>query len=183
MAPFFHSTERTSDTARPVFVYEVASGPARESRYFVSPLPNEHVFQHGLPDVAIMGELSEGPEQMVPEKFKQNSAFVRFLGWVITKHSASCPGLLAEAKRQQNGYVYILDLRTPTPDDAVPPEDIIGGVEVKDGELVRFHVSPNYRLFTKDGFMRLDAWIHDRLLEELMSLPSQGNGNERENVH
>jgi len=77
---------------------------------------------------------------------------------------------MAEAHRLHNGFVSILDLRTPTPNDAVPPEDIIGAVEVHEGQLGHFHGSPNYRIFAQNGLMTLDPWLHAKLMEELMAV-------------
>lgn len=64
----------------------------------------------------------------------------------------------------------ILDRRTPTPDDAVPPEDIIGAVEIQNGQMLRFHGSPNYRILTDQGLMQLDNWLKDSLIEELITI-------------
>jgi hypothetical protein len=139
-------------------------------RYFASPLPHDTGFTDGLPSEAIMGEFTQGPDSLTPETFQQNNPFIQFLASVIGKHANACPGLIAETERQQNGFVYILDKRTPTPDDAVPPEDILGGVEIHNGQMLRFHGSPNYRILTNQGFMQLDDWLKDRLIEELVAL-------------
>ena len=161
-----------------IFVYDINAEQDGESHYYVSPLSHEHGFNLGLRSEAIMGELTEGPENITPDHFKQNTVFIQFLGWVIGKHASQCPVLVAETKRQQNGFVYILDKRTPTQDDAVPPQDIIGCVEIQDGQMLRFRGSPNYRVFTDDGFIQLDGWLRERLIEELVALPKeQSNGN------
>ena len=145
-------------------------------RYFASLLPHDTGFSAGLPSEAIVGEFTRGPETLTPEAFQQNPQFIKFMAYAIGRHAQSCPGLIAEAQRQQNGFVYILDKRTPTPDDGVPPEDIIGGVEIENGEMLRFHGSPNYRILTADGFMQLDSWLKDRLVEELVAVAA-GDGN------
>ncbi|QDT44722.1 hypothetical protein Pan241w_48380 [Gimesia alba] len=148
-----------------VYIYNTVDGEMHH--YYVSPLSHDLGFTTGLPSEAIMGELTNGPENITPEFFQQNTQFLEFLAGVIGKHAIHCPGLIAETERQQNGYVFILDRRTPTPEDGVPPEDIIGYVEIKNGQMLQFHSSPNYRIFTKDGFMKLERWMHERLLEEL----------------
>src|SRR5262249_21366909 len=45
-------------------------------------------------------------------------------------HRTIVNGFAEEALRQQDGWIYILDGRTPTPQGAVPPEDISGAFEV-----------------------------------------------------
>jgi hypothetical protein len=151
-----------------IFVYEVVQDGSH--RYYVTPLPHEHGFATGLPAEAIMGELIEGFDRITPESFVQNPQFIELLAAVIGNHAHECPGLVAEANRQQEGYVVIVDRRTSDPDGAVPPEDIIGLVEIERGQLLRYHASPNYRILTKDGFMQLDRFLHDRLIEELAAL-------------
>ena len=161
------------DVGDDIFLYDVTGDHSGEHHYYVSPLPNEYGFSHGLRTEAIMGELTDGPQNITPDHFKQNAVFVSFLGSIIAKHASQCPGLVAEIKRQQNGVVCILDRRTPAPDDAVPPEDIIGGVEIQNSQILQFHGSPHYQVFTKDGFMQLDGWLRERLVEELIALSDE----------
>ena len=160
----------TPGAAPQVFVYDVHGDSGGETVYYLSPLPPHLGFGKGLPPEAIMGQLRQGPEDFSPAGFAPNEPFTRFLHAVIAKHAASCPGLMAEARRQHNGFVYILDLRTPTPNDAVPPEDIIGAVEVRDGQLGHFQGSPNYRIVAQNGLMTLDPWFHAKLMEELLAV-------------
>lgn len=144
-----------------------------QHRHLVSLLPEDIVFKSGLPPEAIMGTLTDGPHTVTPEAFQQNERFIQFLAFVIAKHAADCPGLIAEAQQQPNGYVYILDKRTPTPQGAVPPEDIIGGVEIENGQMLRFHGLPTYRILTSNGFMQLDSWFKARLIEELVAVATR----------
>ena len=160
---------------RNIFVYKIGAEDDGEPHYYVSPLSHEHGFKVGLRTEAIMGELTDGPENITHDHFKQNTVFIQFLAWVIGKHSNACPGLIAETERQQDGYVYILDQRTPTPDDGVSPEDIIGGVEIQHGKMLRFHASPKYQILTNDGFMQLERFLHERLIEELLALPRESH--------
>ncbi|MGH2689833.1 MAG: hypothetical protein ACRDKW_13665 [Actinomycetota bacterium] len=63
----------------------------------------------------------------------------------------------------------VIDQRTRTPDGPVPPEDIIGGVKVENGELVvgSYRRNPRHLIFSADGLFRLDAKLHQCLLQEL----------------
>ena len=153
-----------------VFIYHVCDQQDDQCHYYVSPLSHEYGGVSGLPPEAIMGELTEGPERITPECFRPNSVFVKFLQWVIAKHAPRCPDLVAEAKRIQDGYVYIIDGRTQTPEGEVPVEDIIGAVKVEGGQLIGFQGAPGYRILTEDGFVQLDGWTHERLVEELVAL-------------
>ncbi len=48
-------------------------------------------------------------------------------------------------------------------------EDVIGAFEIKDGRIVPDSYQRNdaYEVLSKDGFMTLDPWLVDVLLEEI----------------
>src|SRR5262249_46486291 len=103
---------------------------------YVTLLPPEVAFTQGLAPEAIVGGLRRplGPgEPITPEVFARNRVFVDFLHAVIARHGPDQPGCRAEAKRLGEGWVYVIDQRTPTPEGPVPPEDIIGAFEVHGG--------------------------------------------------
>ncbi|MCP4347466.1 MAG: hypothetical protein GY795_18325 [Desulfobacterales bacterium] len=149
------------------FVYTINNSETGEDEYYVSFVPHDLVFQRGLPVEAIIGKLIDGPELFQPEHFRPNVRFLEFLHNVIAKHSLSCPGLIAEAKRRKEGFVYIIDARTPTPNEEVPPEDIIGAVEVRNGTVLGYQGNPNYQVFTASGMMMIDSWWRSKLLDEI----------------
>ena len=113
-----------------------------------------------------MGKLTDGPGKLDAEHFLPNDGFIRFIHDVIARHVRNCPGLIAEAQGQGNGSVYMIDPRTPTPHGEVPPEDILGAVEVQDGNMVAYHANPNFQIFTANGLMFLSSWWQERLVEE-----------------
>jgi hypothetical protein len=94
---------------------------------------------------------------------------VQLLHQVIADHIAASPGIRLEGKRQGDGYVYLLDGRTPQPDGQVPPEDIIGAVAVHGGSVVpgSYQHNPNHRLLTADGWFVLPPDIEIALQDEL----------------
>ena len=155
-------------------IYDVVGEDGVEHLY-VSPLASEDVYALGaLPREGIMGELlsreaaNGGP--IDPAQFRPNPVFQQFTSWVLAQHAHLAPGFEAAAKAQRTGYIYIIDARTATPQGAVPPEDIIGGVEIENGVAVRYHGSKNHQLLTSRGWMRLHPWMHAKLLEELRKL-------------
>lgn len=106
--------------------------PDGETEY-VSLLPPEPSFARGLIAEAIVGmlsaPLSEG-EAITPARFARNPAFVEFLHSVIARRGPNLPDIVAEAQRPGDGWVYLIDGRTRTPDGPVPPEDLIGAFAV-----------------------------------------------------
>jgi len=117
-----------------------------------------------LPGAGICGFLVEVEGR---EEFRPNRIFVELMHRVIAETGFSEPSLIAAAKAQQSGYLYIIDFRTPEgPTGNVPPADIVGCFEVEDGALVPGGYQPNsrYRIFTEDGLPRLPAPFHAALI-------------------
>jgi hypothetical protein len=160
-------------TELPIIVcrVETLEGP----KDYVTCLSHDHVFKHGLPAEAIIGVLQrplESAEAITPSVFARNRVFVEFMHSVIARRGPELPGLIAEAKRQGEGWVYIVDQRTPTPQDAVPPEDIVGAFEVKNGHVVpgSYRASHKHMILSANGFFRLGSELQPCLLEELAVL-------------
>lgn len=159
-----------TDQQQPLFMYTIDEPESGSHRVYASFLPHEVAFQSGLPPVAIVGQVMSGSGDLDPAQFAVNSAFVEFLHACIAKHAAQCPGLVAEAARQQDGYVYVVDARTPEPQGKVPPEDVIGAVAVAAGVMKGYEPNPNHRVLTVDGVVALNAWLFGRLQAELLQL-------------
>jgi hypothetical protein len=141
-------------------------------RDYVTLIPIEQAFSRGLVPKAIVGVLSRplaDEEAITLELFAPNQVFVEFLHEVIARRGPSSPGLVAEAERQGDGWAYIIDGRTRSPEGPVPPEDIIGAFEVRGGSLVpgSYCANPNHRLLSAHGFFRLSPDMQEALAEEL----------------
>jgi hypothetical protein len=139
---------------------------------FVSYLPHEFVMKHGLMGEGVLGQLRrplEGSEPISPEVFIQNRSFVDFMHGVIQRRAPETAGLAAEAQRQGEGWVYIVDQRTPNPSGDVPPQDVVGAFEVKGGSVEpnSYQANKRHRVMTADGFVDLGVEIRDFLIEEV----------------
>ena len=144
---------------------------------YVTLIPPEIAFSQGLPPEAIVGVLLRllGPnEPITPQVFARNRPFVEFMHSVIARYGPQQPGCQAEAKRLGQGWVCIIDQRTPTPEGSVPPEDIIGLFEAKGGEVVpgSYRASPKHLILSPRGFFQLDEGLQACLLRELGSCNS-----------
>ena len=109
-----------------------------------------------LPGAAILGAYAGGVESA--ETFRPNRAFIDLLHRVIAEVGARSPELAAAAREQRDGWLYVIDPRTPEgPDGRVGPEDIIGAFEVRGGALVPGSYQPNdgYRVLTENGMTQL----------------------------
>jgi hypothetical protein len=81
------------------------------------------------------------------------------------------------AERQGDGFVYVIDLRTPEgPMGRVPPEDIVGAFAVEGGQLCAYQPNDNHVAFSKNGLVQLPpslAEVHIRELKRLKVGKSQ----------
>jgi hypothetical protein len=141
---------------------------------YVTCLSQEQIFSRGLAPQAIIGVLLrplESGEAISPAVFARNRAFVDFMHGVITRRGPQLPGLMAEARRQAEGWVYVVDQRTRTPQGDVPPEDIVGAFEIKGGQVLADSYTPNpkHMILSPDGFVRLGSELQPCLLEELIA--------------
>ena len=141
---------------------------------YVTLLSPDTTFSEGLPPEAVVGVLAhplKANEQITPDIFSRNRVFLDFMHEVIARYGPNHPGLQAEALRQGNGFVYVIDQRTKDARGTVPPEDIVGRFEVKDGEVVpeSYRRNSSHVILSPDGFFRLDSTLHQRLLEELFA--------------
>lgn len=153
---------------------------------YVTCLSHEVIFQHGLPTEAIIGVLTEpvqATSSIVPENFARNRVFVEFLHEVIARCGPTLASLQEEAERQGNGWLYIIDQRSPSlsnQDATIPPEDIIGAFHVENGKLSPdiYQRNSNHQIFTENGFFQLGAELQTRLLEELLQKTMQNSETE-----
>lgn len=163
-------------TESPMYVYEVDTPEG--AKVYLSCLNHEHVLAHGLAPEAIIGVLPLRPDEPItPDVFARNRVFVDFMHGVIARRGPQLAGLIAEAQRQGEGWVYVVDQRTRTPQGAVPPEDIVGAFEVKGGQVVpgAYRPSPNHQILSADGFFQLGSELQPCLLEELTALSKKGD--------
>jgi hypothetical protein len=135
-------------------------------------VPPDGALDHGIEDHAILGafdNLVEAGGPLPHERFAQNPAFLRLLHGVIREHAPTSPDLRQEAERLGEGWLYVIDRRTPAPAARVPPQDVVGVFSVRGGEVVpaSYTPSPNYRLFTADGLFQLDEHLGPFLLKAL----------------
>jgi hypothetical protein len=142
------------------------------SKDYVTLVPPEVAFSQGLAPEAIVGVLLRplGPEEPItPQVFARNRVFVEFMHSIIARYGPEQPGCQAEAKRLGEGWVYIIDQRTPTPEGPVPPEDIIGVFEAKGGEIMpgSYRASPKHMILSTSGFFQLEEGLQACLLREL----------------
>jgi hypothetical protein len=152
-----------------VFYYLVDFGGGE--RNVVSLLEPDWVSRHGLLPDAVVAVLPAGVthDDINPDDVRENGPFLRLLSRTIFENAHRHEMLRREAEVQGEGYVYLLDGRTPDPGGRVPPHDIIGAFEVRDGALVTgsYRHNPRHRLFTTAGWFRLPPVLETALQSSL----------------
>ncbi len=143
-------------------------------KHYFTVLPLDLVFSKGLIPEAIVGALRAPPvegQPIKPESFAENSIFVKYMHDFLSREAANEPECIRQANEPGVGWVYIVDQRTLTPGGTVPPEDIIGAVQAKDGQIVpdSYRGSPKHAILSDRGFFRLSAELHKKLVAELKS--------------
>lgn len=148
--------------------------PAEQLLYFLSPLDIGEVNALGLPSEAVVGQYADGSCSL--ESFRPNPVFVAFLHRVIGNQASESHEMAAAAKEMHTGYLYVLDWRTPDPQGTVPPEDIIGAIEVRDGRLVAgsYAPNPNYSVLTAAGMTRLTPFQRAAFVKALPRRSADG---------
>ena len=146
---------------------------------YVTLLSPEIFFSRGLCPEAVVGMLShsvDSIERITPDAFSRNRVFVDFMHDVIARKALDDPGFQAAVRQQHEGYIYIIDQRTPDPGGAVPLEDIIGAFKVTGGvsDPSSYWRNPNHVLLSAEhGFFNLGPNLQKVLLEELIARYTQ----------
>ena len=157
-----------SDTPEDFYVYRVNCPEG--FRDIVSLVRPGTSFEGGLAGNAVLGTcrrlLTKG-DKVTPENFVPNEAFVCLLHAVIAAHGREIRELQRAARQQAEGWVYLIDARTPDPTGDVPPRDIIGAFEVTGGTIVpaSYKRNPAHMLISQDGIFRLQDELYDRVLQ------------------
>ena len=136
---------------------------------YLSILPGSYVFDNGLQSENIVGIVWGDAPNLSPMNVRPNPVFIEIFHECIYNTAITLPDLAAEAQRQGDGYVYIVDPRAPE-NQEVTPDDLVGAVEVKGGQFVEGSYSPNpdYLFIGKNGPCQLLMEYQTAILKRLM---------------
>lgn len=143
---------------------------AEDSARALSFLTPEQVSRLGqLPGEGVVGFFTgEGSGE---QGFRPNRVFIDFMHEVLRTKGPEDAGLQAAAAAQGEGWVYVIDLRTPEgPQGRVPFHDVVGAFKVEAGLIVEgsYWANEDHRVFTRDGMVRLASSLHEALVEGVM---------------
>jgi hypothetical protein len=121
-----------------------------------------------LPGEAVCGFMSGNNDSV--EHFRPNRVFIDLMHSVIRTAGPYDISMVSAAAQQQEGWLYVIDLRTPDgPQGEVPAEDIIGAFEVKDGLIVAdsYWANDQHQVFSVNGLVQLPPSLHDALVQAI----------------
>ena len=139
---------------------------------YLSLLDPKKAFKKGIIGRAIMGIVKGDEIKVSQDNFISNREFKEFMQSVIAKEIFDDPSIKKQAKKSKDGYIYLIDARTLTPQGEVPPYDIIGAVKIEKGKLVSKSYQPNknHVLVGPKGIFQLSNFLEKRLLREINKL-------------
>ena len=132
----------------------------------LSPLEIEQI--DGIPSKAICGKFES--ENTDPMYFIENNEFTDLMHTLIERNGSNLTSLIDAAEKQKDGYLYIIDLRTPEGVMGnVPTEDIIGAFKVENGKMIgnSYWRNKSHKIFTKNGLVNLPPELFLLITDEL----------------
>jgi hypothetical protein len=126
----------------------------------------------GLPGEFVCGEIQDAGDlededfDFRPEQVQENPVFTSFLHEFIATQATTNEELKEAAREQKEGFVYMIDQRTPDTETDVPPVDIIGAFEIADGTITAESYSPNpeHKMITEDGLVEIGDDLRETML-------------------
>lgn len=126
-------------------------------KFYCTFVSSELILEYGLSEKIIVGEVDklENGEFDFASSFRANPAFKETIFDFARAEMLKDESLINSAIKQKEGWVYIIDQRTKTPEGEVPPYDIIGGFKVESNKLKGFSKNPNYQIKSPNGLTDL----------------------------
>jgi hypothetical protein len=91
---------------------------------------------------------------------------------VVAKHAPELAEYQTQAKKQRDGWVYVIDGRTVRSKEPIVSRDILGAFAVRGGIIKpnSYRRNDEYGLFTQEGFFRLHETLASELMDDLLAL-------------
>ncbi|MEQ3692474.1 MAG: hypothetical protein ACJA2K_002179 [Thalassolituus sp.] len=139
-----------------------------ESELILITLVSENkLASEGLTSNLILGFLPYIPidKSEIYQIFQENREFRSTLTSFINTVLTCQDELINQAKAQRTGWIYLIDQRTSTPQGDTPPEDIIGGFQIENGEILKFTPNTKHTLISNAGVFSLGNSANKLLLQ------------------
>ena len=129
----------------------------------------------GVPSEAIVGKLVGPSTDLVPENFRRNRNFVRFMHRVIQNVVPQIRDFYVAARDLGTGWLDVHDARAFVADPKAAATDIIGSFRVAHGVIVAEDYVPNpeHWILSKFGMFTPHPEIQNQLLAAMRELGVQ----------
>lgn len=146
------------------YLYKIPS--SKETLHLLSPLSKEELAKLTSKSELFLGRLIDPDKEIIHENISYNADFLVVLHRIVRDYMVTDPEVIAQAEKQPNGFVFIVDRRTT--EEEVEKEDIIGIFLVNESQtdVSRYRPNPDYKLISKKG----PGMFHDEVEMELMKV-------------
>ncbi len=151
------------------YLYKLPS--ADKTLHLLSPLGKEELAKQKSRSELFLGRLIDPEKEIIHENISYNADFLVVLHQVIRDLMVNDPDVIAEAKSQPNGFVFIVDRRSPE-NAEVEKEDVIGIFLVNENktDASRYRPNPDYKLISKRGPGKFPDEVEMELMKILLGL-------------
>jgi hypothetical protein len=142
---------------------------AEETLHLLSPLSKAQLAGKESRSEFFLGRLIDPAQGADPGNISYNADFLVIVHELVRDTMVNHPDVVAEAESQLNGFVFIVDQRSPH-NEEVQKEDIIGIFLVNENktDVSRYRPNPDYRLIGKNGVAVFPDKIEDALIRRLL---------------
>lgn len=145
------------------------------SIHLLSPFTRKELSAVASRSELFIGHLTEPSIGVVPGNIAYNKDFLVHLHALVRDKMADDPQVVARAKEQPNGFVFIIDRRSPATEagseEKVDKEDIIGIFLCNDfkTDASRYRPNPDYLLISEKGIGQFPNIVETEL-QKLLSV-------------
>lgn len=153
------------------YLYKLPAGD--KMLHLLSPLSAEEIGSQQSRSELFLGRLVDPELGATPGNISYNADFLVVLHELVRDLMVIDPGVIAEAKSQPNGFVFIVDRRAQAEEgeEKVEKEDVIGIFLVNEyaTDASRYRPNPDYRLVSARGMAMLPDVVEEELVRKLLS--------------
>ena len=151
------------------YLYKLPS--SEKTLHLLSPLGKEELAKQKSRSELFLGRLIDPEKEITHENISYNADFLVVLHQIIRDLMVNDPDVISQAKSQPNGFVFIVDRRSPE-NSEVEKEDVIGIFLVNENktDVTRYRPNPDYKLISKRGAGKFPDEVEMELMKVLMGL-------------
>lgn len=151
------------------YLYKIPS--AKETLHLLSPLGKEELAKLTSKSELFLGRLIDPDKEIGPDNISYNADFLVVLHQVVRGLMVNDEDVLKQAASQQNGFVFIVDRRSPEGEE-VEKEDVIGIFLVNEfkTDISKYRPNPDYKLISIRGVGQFPDEVEIELMTVLMEL-------------